>query len=95
MQYARYLGVTDDGGYSEYVHVPSYQYLVNLWTGSNLRPVALPTLADAGLTPYRAIKRVRHLLGPGKSVAVIGLGGLGFYGIQYAKIESREYCGRN
>jgi alcohol dehydrogenase, propanol-preferring len=33
-----------------------------------------------------AIKKVRHLLGPGKSIAVIGLGGLGFYGMQYAKI---------
>ena len=64
MQYARYLGVIDDGGYSEYVLVPSYQYLVNLGTGSNLRPVALPTLTDARLTPCRAIKKVRHLLGP-------------------------------
>jgi alcohol dehydrogenase, propanol-preferring len=38
------------------------------------------------LTPYRAIKKVRHLLGPGNGIAVIELGGLGFYGIQYAKI---------
>src|SRR5215204_2720826 len=43
-------------------------------------------LTDDGLTPYRAIKKVRHLLGPGKTIAVIGLGGLGFYGMQYAKI---------
>ena len=84
--YARYPGVTDDGGYSEYVLVPSYRYLVNLGKGSNLRPADLAPLTDAGLTPYRAIKKIRHLLGPGKSVVVIGLGGLGFYGMQYAKI---------
>jgi propanol-preferring alcohol dehydrogenase len=78
--------VTDDGDYSEYVLVPTYSYLVKVDATSGLSPVDLAPLTDAGLTPYRAIKRVRHLLGPGKSVAVIGLGGLGFYGIQYAKI---------
>ena len=39
-----------------------------------------------GLTPDRAIKKIRHLLGPDKSIAVVGIGGLGSYGIQYAKI---------
>ena len=38
------------------------------------------------LTPYRAIKKVRHLLQPGTGMAVVGIGGLGSYGIQYAKI---------
>jgi alcohol dehydrogenase, propanol-preferring len=78
--------VTDDGGYSEYVLVPSYRHLVKVDKASGLKPVDLAPLTDAGLTPYRAIKKVRHLLGPGKSIAVIGLGGLGFYGMQYAKI---------
>lgn len=84
--YARYPGATDDGGYSEFVLVPTYRYLVKVDKISGLRPVDLAPLTDAGLTPYRAIKKVRHLLGPGKSIAVIGLGGLGFYGMQYAKI---------
>ena len=84
--YARYRGVTDDGGYSEYVLVPSYRHLVKVDKASGLRPVDIAPLTDAGLTLYRAIKKVRHLLGPGKSIAVIGLGGLGFYGMQYAKI---------
>jgi propanol-preferring alcohol dehydrogenase len=78
--------VTDDGGYSEYVLVPSYRYLVKVDKTSGLTPVEIAPLTDAGLTPYRAIKKVRHLLGPGKSIAIIGLGGLGFYGMQYAKI---------
>ncbi|MGA9927105.1 MAG: zinc-binding dehydrogenase, partial [Nitrososphaeraceae archaeon] len=46
----------------------------------------LAPLTDAGLTPYRAIKKVRHILGPGKYIAVIGIGGLGSYAIQYARI---------
>ena len=83
---ARYPGVTDDGGYSEYILVPTYRYLVKVDKTSGLTPVDLAPLTDAGLTPYRAIKKVRHLLGPGKTIAVIGLGGLGFYGMQYAKI---------
>ena len=44
-------------------------------------------MTDAGLTPYRAIKKIRHLLEPGTNVAIVGAGGgLGSYGIQYAKI---------
>lgn len=84
--YARYPGVTDDGGFSEYILVPSYRYLVRVDNESGLKPADLAPLTDAGLTPYRGIKRIRHLLGPGKTVAVIGLGGLGFYAMQYAKI---------
>lgn len=31
-------------------------------------------------------KKVRSILGPGKSIAIIGIGGLGFYAVQYAKL---------
>lgn len=78
--------MADDGGYSEYILVPSYRYLIKVDKTADLSPVDLAPLTYAGLTPYRAIKKIRNLLGPGKSIAVIGLGGLGFYGIQYAKI---------
>ena len=54
----------------------------------NLKPEELAPLTDAGVTTYRAIKRVKNMLGPGKSIAIIGLGGLGSYAIQYAKILS-------
>jgi alcohol dehydrogenase, propanol-preferring len=78
-----------DGGYSEYIIVPSYRFLIkvgNLFTrSSNIRPEELAPLTDAGLTPYRAIKKIRHLLGPGKTIAIFGIGGLGSYAIQYAK----------
>ena len=78
-----------DGGYSEYIIVPSYRFLIkvsNLFTSSSsIRPEELAPLTDAGLTPYRAIKKIRHLLGPGKTIAIFGIGGLGSYAIQYAK----------
>ena len=53
----------------------------------NIKTEELAALTDAGLTPYRAIKKIRHLLEPGTNVAIVGAGGgLGSYGIQYAKI---------
>jgi propanol-preferring alcohol dehydrogenase len=53
---------------------------------TSLKPEELAPLTDAGLTPYRAIKKVRHILGPNKNIAIIGIGGLGFYATQYAGI---------
>lgn len=90
--FPRWPGLSDyDGGYSEYIMVPTYRFLIKvdkqLTTNSyNIRPEELAPLTDAGLTPYRAIKKIRHLLGPGKSIAIFGIGGLGSYAIQYAKI---------
>jgi alcohol dehydrogenase, propanol-preferring len=81
-----------DGGYSEYIIVPSYRFLIKVGKllttrsrNSSIRPEELAALTDAGLTPYRAIKKIRHLLGPGKTIAIFGIGGLGSYAIQYAK----------
>ncbi len=46
-------------------------------------PVVAAPLADAGLTPYHAIKLILpHLARGGASVLVIGLGGLGQIGVQ-------------
>jgi alcohol dehydrogenase, propanol-preferring len=90
--FPRWPGLSDyDGGFSEYIMVPTYRFLIKvdkqLTTNSyNIRPEELAPLTDAGLTPYRAIKKIRHLLGPGKSIAIFGIGGLGSYAIQYAKI---------
>ena len=47
---------------------------------------SIAPLTDAGLTPYRAIKNIRNLLGPGKTIGIVGVGGLGYYAVQYAKI---------
>ena len=87
-QSAKWPGLSEyDGGFSEYLLVPSYKFLVRVdGRATSLKPEELAPLTDAGLTPYRAIKKVRHLLGPNKNVAIIGIGGLGFYGVQYAQI---------
>src|SRR5690606_7873796 len=75
-----------DGGFSEYMVVPSYRFLVKISGKSGLTPEELAPLTDAGLTPYRAVKKVSHMLRPGTSIAVFGMGGLGTYGIQYARL---------
>jgi propanol-preferring alcohol dehydrogenase len=75
-----------EGGFAEYILVPSYRFLVRPGKKGRLNPEELAPLTDAGLTPYRAIKKVRHILTPGTSIAIIGVGGLGAYGIQYASL---------
>ena len=85
--YAKWPGLSSfDGGYSEFILVSSYRFLVKVDKSKNTKPENLAPLTDAGLTPYRAIKKIKHLLGPGKSIAVFGIGGLGSYGVQYASI---------
>lgn len=72
-----------DGGYAEYMRVPTYRFLVK---ANGLDPKYVAPLTDAGLTPYRAIKKVRHLLNPNSFVLLFGAGGLGSYAIQYLKL---------
>ena len=84
----KWPGIMYDGGFSEYIIVPSYRFLLKVDKKYSVPVHELAPLADAGLTPYRAIKKVKDVLGPGKSIGIIGIGGLGSYGIQYAKIFS-------
>jgi propanol-preferring alcohol dehydrogenase len=85
---AKWPGLSEyNGGFSEFILVPSFRFLVKVDDQNTLmKPEQLAPLTDAGLTPYRAIKKVRNVLSADKFVAVIGIGGLGFYGLQYAKI---------
>jgi alcohol dehydrogenase, propanol-preferring len=48
------------------------------------------TVRDAGVTPYRGIKKLRAagVLGPDRVMAVFGASGLGGYAVQYAKMLS-------
>ncbi len=73
------------GGYSEYVPVPA-RYLIKV--DKRLKAEELAPLTDAGLTPYRGIRKLREsgALGPGRVLAVLGIGGLGAYAVQYAKL---------
>ncbi|PZG15190.1 NAD(P)-dependent alcohol dehydrogenase [Nonomuraea aridisoli] len=75
------------GGYAEYVPVPS-AYLIKVDTKYDITAEQLAPLTDAGLTPYRGVKKLRDAgaLGPGRVVGVMGVGALGTYAVQYAKL---------
>ena len=72
-----------DGGYAELVLVPSRRYLLPL---DGLDPVRAAPLADAGVTPYRTVRRVSDALGAGETALVIGAGGLGQFAVQYLRL---------
>jgi propanol-preferring alcohol dehydrogenase len=67
------------GGYAEFMHIPSQRFLAPL---NGIDPVQAAPLADAGLTPYRAIRKALPHLYPGAAIAVIGVGGLGHMALQ-------------
>ncbi|GBD28806.1 Alcohol dehydrogenase [bacterium HR31] len=82
---AQQAGWTCDGGYAEWVRVPSPRYLVPL---GDLDPVHAAPLADAGLTPYRAVRRALPWLREGATALVVGAGGLGQFAVQYVRLLS-------
>ena len=77
----RSLGVYMDGGYAEYVLVPSYKYLVKMSDGMDTDASA--TLSCSALTAYGAVKNAN--LKPDDNVVIVGAGGLGLMAIQLAK----------
>ncbi len=83
----RWPGFGPYGGYGEFVPVP-FRYLIRVDARFGLKAEELAPLTDAGLTPYRGIKKLRGAgaLGPGRILAVFGVGGLGAYAVQYAKL---------
>lgn len=83
----RWPGFGPYGGYGEFVPVP-VRYLIKVDARFGLKAEELAPLTDAGLTPYRGIKKLRDAgaLGPNRILAVFGVGGLGAYAVQYAKL---------
>jgi propanol-preferring alcohol dehydrogenase len=81
-------GLGRDGGLAEYVLVPSVRHLVPV---GDLEAEQAAPLTDAGLTSYHAVAGLRHALGAGSAVVVIGAGGLGHLAVQLlrATTESR------
>jgi alcohol dehydrogenase, propanol-preferring len=77
----RSLGIYTDGGYAQYVLVPSYKYLVKI--GDDMDMDTSAPLSCAGLTSYGAVKNAG--LKPDDNVVVVGTGGLGLMAIQLAK----------
>jgi alcohol dehydrogenase, propanol-preferring len=87
--HGRWPGFGPYGGYAEFLPVPD-EYLIRVDKKYTLKAEELAPLTDAGLTPYRGIKKLRNAgtLGPDRVLAVIGIGGLGAYAVQYAKLLS-------
>ena len=80
MSLTRGLGL--DGGLAPYMLVPRRELLpIGL-----LDPVDVAPLTDAGVTAYHAVKTVADRLRPGTVATVIGVGGLGSYGVQLLKL---------
>ena len=77
----RSLGVYVDGGYAEYVLVPSYRYLVKI--GDDMDTDTTAPLSCAALTAYGAVKNAN--LKPDNNVVIVGTGGLGLMAIQLVK----------
>jgi propanol-preferring alcohol dehydrogenase len=81
----RWPGFGPYGGFAEFIPVPA-RYLIKV--DSRLEFEELAPLTDAGLTPYRGIKKLRDAgaLAPDRVLGVFGIGGLGGYAVQYAKL---------
>ena len=76
-------GFQVDGGYAEAMIVPDPRHLVAL---GRLDPARAAPLADAGITPYRAVMRAATWLTPGARVLVIGAGALGQFALQFLRL---------
>ncbi|HEY1370435.1 MAG TPA: NAD(P)-dependent alcohol dehydrogenase [Gaiellaceae bacterium] len=77
-----FTGLSVDGGFAEYVLVDE-RSLVRLPDG--VEPAQVAPHADAGLTAYHAVRKLAHLLRPGTTTAVIGIGGVGHIALQLVR----------
>lgn len=73
-------GAVSMGGYATYERCPA-RYVVKIPDELD-SAIAAPMLC-AGVTMFSALKRMQ--CGPGKSVGIVGFGGLGQFGILFAK----------
>ena len=85
--HGRWPGFGPYGGYSEFLPVP-VRYLIKVEPRFGLKAEELAPLTDAGLTPYRGLKKLRDAgaLGPNRVLGVMGVSALGTYAVQYAKL---------
>lgn len=71
-----------NGGYAEYTKAPhDFVYPVP----DNIRDVEAATLFCPGVTAYRAVERAD--VRPGEHVMVVGIGGVGHFSVQFAKLK--------
>lgn len=82
---AEITGLTFDGGYAEYVTVPEEAVA---HVPDDLDAVDAAPLLCAGITTYNALRNSDARAGD--TVAVVGIGGLGHLGVQYAHAAGFE-----
>jgi len=75
------VGIHRDGGLADFIAVPADQLVA---IPDTLEAGAAATAVDAGATAWHAVHR-RANVSAGSSVAIIGIGGLGSYGLQIAR----------
>ncbi|KAI1381442.1 alcohol dehydrogenase GroES domain protein [Hypoxylon crocopeplum] len=73
-----------DGGLAEYLLAPRTEVI----SIGDEDPVMYAPLTDAAVTAYHAVQTAVQRLKPGTSAALIGIGGLGTYGVQFIKLLS-------
>ncbi len=74
-----------DGGYAEYLKT-NVRAVIKLAPGTD--PASLAPFADAGITAFHAVKKMLPRISPGTTAVVLGVGGLGHFGIQILKALS-------
>jgi D-arabinose 1-dehydrogenase-like Zn-dependent alcohol dehydrogenase len=77
--WARVTGITRDGGYSEYMVAPADTVAA---IPAELTPIEAAPLMCAGVTTFNALRNSGAR--GGDTVAILGLGGLGHLGVQFA-----------
>jgi len=78
-QWQRVTGITHDGGYAEYMIAHASAVALQ---PDGLSPMEAAPLMCAGITTFNALRHSGAT--PGDLVAVLGLGGLGHLGVQFA-----------
>jgi alcohol dehydrogenase, propanol-preferring len=83
----RWVGFGPPGGFAEDMTVESRHAIPVSEDAAKTHELLAP-MTDAGMTPYRGLRKLRDAgkLGPDRTVAVTGIGGLGSYAVQYAKL---------
>ncbi|KAF3926291.1 hypothetical protein ABW20_dc0109598 [Dactylellina cionopaga] len=70
------------GGYADHARIPG-SFVINATPYSNIASEILAPMMCGGVTVFSPLKR--YGAGPGKKVGIIGLGGLGHFGVMFAK----------
>ena len=77
----RQIGIQVAGGFSEYVLVPHPKYLLD---ATGVPEGLAATYMCSGVTAFAALKKIPAVF-EGESILIVGLGGVGMMGLQFAK----------